>query len=157
MTATGHAVMGTALAAAIPNPYLGIPIAILSHIACDAFPHWDTGTNLRINNPKSHKTRLQFFTQSFIDLGLSFALPFILMLYLFPHVNLLYLYSMVISAQGFDWLTAPALFLKWKFPPFSTAYWFQGTFDHRLDKPWGIILQITILIVFVSLAKVLVS
>lgn len=55
MTATGHAIMGTALAAAIPNPYLGIPIAILSHIACDAFPHWDTGTNMPMNNPKSKK------------------------------------------------------------------------------------------------------
>ena len=154
MTATGHSVMGVALAAAIPNPYLGIPIAILSHIACDAFPHWYTGTNMPNNNPKSKKTRLRFVTESVFDLVLSLTVPLLLMYYLFPHLNPLYMYSMVIAAQGFDWATAPALFLKWKFPPFSTAYWLQGTFDHRLDRPLGVILQIIVLIAFLFIAKI---
>lgn len=146
--------MGVVLAAAIPNPVIGIPVAIISHIACDAFPHWDTGTNLKRNNPKSTKTRFRFVTESLIDLSLSLTLPLFFMLYLFPHLNPLYMYSMVIAAQGFDWLTAPALFLNWRFPPFSTAYTFQGTFDHRLDKPWGVIGQIALLLFFIYLAKI---
>jgi len=87
MTATGHAVMGVALAAAIPNPWIGIPIAIISHIACDAFPHWDTGTNMQMNNKKSTKTRSRFVIESFIDLFLSFSLPIGLYDLPFPDVK----------------------------------------------------------------------
>ena len=45
MTATTHALIGTIIAAKIGNPALAIPIAIASHIAADAIPHWDTATN----------------------------------------------------------------------------------------------------------------
>jgi len=33
MTATGHAIIGTVIAAKIGNPYLAIPLAIVSHLA----------------------------------------------------------------------------------------------------------------------------
>lgn len=145
MTATGHAVLGLALAASIPNPWLGIPVAIISHLAADAFPHWDTGTNVKVNNPKSHKTKTRFVVESFIDLGLSFTLPFILLFLLFPTLNPVYAFVMIIAAQGLDWATAPYVFLNWKFPPFSWVLDVQKPFDHRLDKPWGIILQVAIL------------
>ena len=152
MTATGHAIMGLALAASIPNPFLGIPIAILSHVACDAFPHWDTGTNMKSNKPSTKKTRGQFIAQSFIDLGVSFTLPFILLLTLFQNVNPIYAYIMIISAQGLDWLSAPRVFLRLDIPPFTWAYSLQGKFDHRLDKPWGIIGQIIILLFFLGIS-----
>ena len=45
MTATGHAIIGTVIAVKIGNPALAVPLAIASHIAADAFPHWDEGTN----------------------------------------------------------------------------------------------------------------
>jgi membrane-bound metal-dependent hydrolase YbcI (DUF457 family) len=49
MTATGHAIIGVAIAATIPNPFIAVPIAIGSHILADIFPHWDTGTNRKDN------------------------------------------------------------------------------------------------------------
>lgn len=153
MTATGHAMMGLALAALIPNPLIGIPIAFVSHVACDAFPHWDTGTNMKSNNPKTKKTRGRFVVESFFDLGLSFALPFVLLLTIFQDVSPIYAFIMILSAQGLDWLSAPRVFLRWDIPPFNWAYTLQGTFDHRLDKPWGIIGQIAILVSFLWLAK----
>ncbi|MBI5044566.1 MAG: hypothetical protein HZC02_01440 [Candidatus Levybacteria bacterium] len=152
MTATGHALLGVALAAAIPNPLIGIPTAIISHVAADAFPHWDTGTNLKRNNPKSKKTKLQFVIQSYIDLGVSFVLPYTVMQIFFPHLNILYGYSMIIAAQLFDWLAAPYIFLDWKFPPFSWVSSLQKMFDHRLDKPWGIIGQVAIIAFFLYVA-----
>jgi len=152
MTATGHAMIGLALAALIPDPVLGIPIAILSHVACDAFPHWDTGTNMKSNKPTSQKTRRRFVIESFIDLGVSFVLPLILLLTIFESLNPLYAYIMVISAQGLDWLSSPRVFLKWNLPPFTWAYSLQGKFDHRLDQPWGIVGQIAVVLFFISLA-----
>lgn len=153
MTATGHAVLGLALAAAIPDPRIGIPLAIISHVAADAFPHWDTGTNIKKNNPKSTKTKERFVIESFVDLGISFLLPYLLMLMFFPDLNLIYMYAMVIAAQGFDWATAPYVFLDWKFPPFTWFSAAQKSFDHRLDKPWGIMLQVGILSLLLAIAK----
>jgi len=146
MTATGHAIIGTSLAAIIPNPFIGIPVAILSHVFADAFPHWDTGTNMK------KKSKTEFVIGSFIDLGLSFFLPFILSVYFFPQTSLLYIYSMVIAAQGFDWASAPYLFLDWKFPPFSWAISLQRTFDNKLDKPRGLIYQIIALLCIVTIS-----
>jgi hypothetical protein len=152
MTGTSHALVGLSLAALIPDPVIGIPIAIISHVACDAFPHWDTGTNMKSNKPTSQKTRRRFVIESFIDLGVSFVLPLILLLTIFESLNPLYAYIMVISAQGLDWLSSPRVFLKWNLPPFTWAYSLQGKFDHRLDQPWGIVGQIAVVLFFISLA-----
>ncbi len=153
MTATGHAILGVTLAAAISHPAIGIPTAIISHIAADAFPHWDTGTNVKRNNPKSKKTKSEFVVQSFFDLGISMIIPYLLVQFLFPHLNLFYTYSMVIAAQLLDWMAAPYVFLEWHFPPFSWISSLQGLFDHRLDKPWGIIGQVAILSILIYIAK----
>lgn len=152
MTGTSHALIGLSLAALIPNPIIGIPIAILSHVACDAFPHWDTGTNKKSNNPLSQKTQKKFVIESFIDLSISFILPLILLLTIFTSLNPIYAYMMIISAQGLDWLSSPRVFLKWNLPPFTWAYSLQGKFDHRLDQPWGIIGQIAVVLFFLMLA-----
>jgi membrane-bound metal-dependent hydrolase YbcI (DUF457 family) len=146
MTATGHAFIGLALAAQISNPFIAIPLALISHIAADAFPHWDTGTNIK------KKSRAVFVAGSFFDLGMSFVLPFITLFYFFPDLNPLYAFTMIIAAQGFDWATAPYVFLKWQFPPFSWAYRAQKSFDHRLDKPWGVIGQVTIISILLGIA-----
>lgn len=147
MTATGHAVIGTVIAASIPNPVLAIPIAVASHIAADLFPHWDTGTNKKL------KSRQEFVAESFADLGLSFVAPLLMVTFLFPETNLIYTYIMVIAAQGFDWASAPFVFLKIENPPiFKWFYRFQKSFDNRLDKPWGVIGQVAVLVALVVVA-----
>lgn len=148
MTATGHALIGLALAAQIPNPVIGIPVAILSHIAADAFPHWDTGTNMK------KKSKKRFVIQSYIDLGISLTLPFLLLFLFFSDTNPLYAFIMIIAAQGFDWGTAPLLFLGWKFPPFTWFQRAQKSFDHKLDKPWGVIGQVAVILFLLILAKI---
>ena len=147
MTATGHAIIGTVIAARIPDPFIAIPLALLSHLAADATPHWDTGTNWK---KKQWKTT---FIQSFIDVCLSIIIPFFLTIWLFPQTNFIYLYSMVFLAQFFDWATAPYFFFNMKFPPFSWAYNIQVPVDNRLDKPWGIIIQASILLTLLLVAK----
>lgn len=147
MTATGHAIIGTVIAARIGNPWLAIPIALLSHLAADASPHWDTGTNWK---KKSWK---HTFIQSFVDVSISLILPYVLTIWLFPATDIGYLYLMVFCAQFLDWATAPYFFFNMKFPPFSWANALQIPVDNRLDKPWGIIFQIGILLGLLILAK----
>lgn len=150
MTATGHAVIGVAIAAVFPDPIIAIPIAILSHIAADAFPHWDAGTN------RNKKPNNRFVNEAFIDLGLSYLLTYLLVTFLFPQTNLMYAYLIVIAAQFLDWASAPYVFLKITKPPFFYwAYLFQKKFDNRLDKPWGVIGQISVLVVLVIIAMII--
>lgn len=40
MTATNHALTGTAIGLIIGEPLLAIPLALLSHFICDALPHF---------------------------------------------------------------------------------------------------------------------
>ena len=78
MTATGHAIIGTVIAAKVANPYLAIPIALVSHIAADIFPHWDTATNAR------KKSKKRVIIDSFFDLIFGLVLSYAIIFLLFP-------------------------------------------------------------------------
>ncbi|MBI4098057.1 MAG: hypothetical protein HY426_03380 [Candidatus Levybacteria bacterium] len=148
MTATGHAVIGTVIASQIGDPAFAIPLAILSHIAADLFPHWDPGTN---RTKKSHE---RFFKDGFLDVLSSLALTFILIVFVFPDTNLIYAYIIVFAAQFLDWASAPFVFFHITNPPvFQWVYKFQKTFDNRMDKPWGIIGQVVVLVGIVLFFK----
>lgn len=141
MTATGHALIGTIIAAKVGNPALAIPIALGSHFLADAFPHWDTGTNKKL------KSKRTFFIETSMDVVIGFVLSWLLIVWFFPSTNLLYALIIIIIAQLPDWLTAPYLFFGWKFFPFSNAYHLQKKFDSRLGLPWGFINQVAAIVI----------
>lgn len=41
MLSTPHLLVGAAIVKAIPNPFISLPLAFLSHFALDTIPHWD--------------------------------------------------------------------------------------------------------------------
>jgi hypothetical protein len=149
MTATGHAVIGTVIAAKIGSPSVAIPIAIASHFAADLLPHWDTGFH------RHHKSKGMFLLQTLADVAFSFILAYFLIKVLFPETALSYAFLIVAMAQLPDWLTAPYLFLDVKYPPFVWIYKLQKVFDRKLDRPWGFMNQVAILAALVLLGKLL--
>ncbi len=148
MTATGHAIIGTVIAAKIGNPAIAAPIAIASHVVADMIPHWDPGTHRR------EKNKVRLFIDSMIDVVVSFAVAYFLTYFLFPATSLSYVFLIVICSQLFDWLMAPYYFFGVDFP-FKYVYKFQKLFDNKLDKPWGIITQ-AIFVILVILVGILV-
>ena|ERR1035437_6316323 len=146
MTATGHALIGTVIAAKIGNPALAVPIALASHFAADALPHWDTGYH------RTHKSKSKFFIQSAVDVILGFVLSYLLIHLFFPSTNLSYAFFIILMAQLPDWLTAPYLFFDIKFP-FYWIYKLQKYFDKSLGMPWGVINQVAAVIFIIALAK----
>lgn len=148
MTATGHAVIGTVIAAKFGNPALAVPIALASHVAADMIPHWDTATN------GNKGDRKKVMVNTFFDVVISFVLAFFLLYFIFPKTNYGYAFMIIITAQLFDWLVAPYYFFGIKIPPFTWAYKLQKIFDRELDKPWGIINQVAILVLIIILAKI---
>lgn len=147
MTATGHAVIGVAIAAVFPNPLVAIPLALGSHLLADVFPHWDAGTN------RDSKSKDRFLKEAIADTLFSFVITFVLITFLFPGTSLIYAYIIVFAAQFFDWAMAPYVFFKIKNPPvFKWFYELQSNFNTKLDKPWGIIGQVAILVFLIVLA-----
>lgn len=147
MTATGHALIGTVIAAKVGNPALAIPLSLASHFLADAFPHWDTGTHGK------EKTKEKFIFESFLDVMLGFALSYLLLDLFFPTTNVLYAFLIIIVAQLPDWLTAPYLFFNKK-GIFLLAYKTQKLFDNRLDKPWGFVSQVAVVASIIALARI---
>jgi hypothetical protein len=143
MTATGHAVIGTVIAASIANPLIAIPVALGSHILADLFPHWDTATHWRTKGKK------RLFIDSILDGILAILSTIFLVYFVFPGTDLMYTFIIVFFALLPDIGTAPYLFFGWNYPPFTWFYRFQKHFDHRLDKPWGVIGQIAVCLALV--------
>lgn len=149
MTATSHAIIGTVIAVKIGNPVLAVPLAIASHILADLIPHWDTATNAKTKGKK------RVFTDTLIDICLGFFLSYLLVLFLFPTTSFSYVIVMILAAQSLDWLFAPYYFFNIKFTPFVWSYKFQKRLNSPLDKPWGIINQVAVLVLLILLAKIL--
>ncbi|OGD92215.1 hypothetical protein A3D81_00880 [Candidatus Curtissbacteria bacterium RIFCSPHIGHO2_02_FULL_40_17] len=137
MTATAHALIGASLATIIANPYLGIPIAVLSHFIADLIPHWDAGTNHR------NKSMTRLKVEAALDVLLGFALVLILFRN-FSQTNPIYLFSMVIAAQLPDWIEAPSWMFGFKVPPFSWLDWLGHKLQSRAQLPWGLVTQIVV-------------
>ncbi|MDO8621368.1 MAG: hypothetical protein Q7R31_03790 [Candidatus Levybacteria bacterium] len=146
MTATGHAIIGTIIAAKIGNPALAVPIAIASHIAADALPHWDTATNI------AKKGKERVIVESFFDLILGFALSYLLVIFLFPKTDLSYAFLIILVSQSLDWLMVPYRLFDINFPLFRWTYKFQKLFDSSLDAPWGIVTQVILLLLLIVAA-----
>ncbi|OGH11068.1 MAG: hypothetical protein A3B38_02685 [Candidatus Levybacteria bacterium RIFCSPLOWO2_01_FULL_36_13] len=144
MTATGHAIIGTVIAAKIGNPALAIPLAVASHVVADSIPHWDTATN------RKEKSWNKLIFHTLIDISAGFLISFLLIYFLFPDTNYFYAVVMIFAAQSFDWLTAPYYFFKIQlFKPF---YNLQKSFEHEIELPWGFMNQAIIVTAIVILA-----
>lgn len=149
MTATGHAVIGTIIAVKIGNPALAIPLAVASHLAADAFPHWDTATNI------DKKGKKRVIVDTIFDIIFGFLISYAIVVLWFPKTNLNYVFIMILASQAFDWLMVPYYLFGINLPFSKWSYEFQKRyFNNRLNKPWGIIYQVAALVLLVALAKI---
>ncbi|MCX6816468.1 MAG: hypothetical protein NTZ93_01180 [Candidatus Beckwithbacteria bacterium] len=144
MLVTSHALVGAAIAKLIPNPYLGYPINLCSHFLLDLIPHWDFRTRKIIHS----KTRT--IAVSLSDAFIGFFLGWLIFK---SQVTYAYLFPMMFIAQLPDWLEAPFHILNWSFPPFSTIKKLQSRLHHKLNLPWGLVLQILVVVLVVLIAK----
>lgn len=143
MTATAHALIGASFAAKIANPYIGIPLAILSHFLADLIPHWDAGTNHR------QKSLTHLKLEAAGDVALGFLLTFLIFRNL---VDPVYLFAMVVAAQLPDWLKAPSWIFGIKAPPFSWMDWLGHKIQSRMQLPWGLVTQIIVVGIVLAFA-----
>lgn len=133
MTATAHALIGGAIAAATTsNPTLGITLAALSHPILDFIPHWDFGAGWR------QKKKIHLFLQAFADLAFGTIVTFALF---GQNTNPLYLLICILVSLSWDIMQAPYWLLGWNFFPFSTFYKVQHEINRKAKLPWGVLTQ----------------
>lgn len=141
MMATPHALVGALLAVQFKDPAIGLPIAFFSHYIFDLVPHWDWGWHpgesiSRIKDPSKKK---QIFIESTIDVIVGFIICFALFL---RWVDPVYLFFMIIAAQGPDWLTVPWWLFGYDKFPVNVNRKFQHIMQLHARLPWGITNQI---------------
>lgn len=138
-----HAVIGASIAAVVPDPKIGLPLAYLSHHLADMVPHWDF--NIRHNG--FSKTKM--LAVALVDAAEGLLLGWLLFKNQVPN---LYLLAAMLFAQGPDWLEGPYRVFDWHFPPFSWIKKLQSFFHNKLDLPWGLLgpLGLTLLIGFLA-------
>lgn len=154
MTATSHALIGTMIAVKTGNPALAIGLSFASHFAADLVPHWDLATHWR------EKTKMRLQLESVVDVLLGFILSYILYsltLQLKPQAqtSLTLIFASIIVAQSPDWLMAPWVMFGKAFPFSKLMYQIQHRLNNKLDKPWGIVTQVTALILLFSILFVI--
>lgn len=132
MTATAHALIGGAIAASVPNPFLGVSLATISHPLVDMIPHWDFGRGWR------NKNKLTFLLEGVFDLGVGLVSSYLIF---GQHINFWYFLLVVFSSLFFDLVQIPYWFLNWRIPPFSWAYRIQSRIGGKATLPWGILTQ----------------
>lgn len=133
MLSISHALTGAFIAVKVGNPYLAIPLILLSHYLEDAIPHWDAGTGLG----NGSKTRQKALIHGSIDLALAGIL--VLMFYpttILPFNNFVTLPAIYGAFFGLfpDFLEAPRNFLKYE--PFflKPINSFHHSFHHSIPR-----------------------
>lgn len=148
MTATSHAIIGAAIAIKIPNPFISIPLAFLSHFICDKIPHWDVMTK------KADKTKTQIFIYAAMDGILSLFLVTALFFVSFQNSDPVNIFLSAFVAQLPDWLEIPYTIFHKDVWISKIDYQFQKWihdvgFNSRLVAPWGIVSQFGVVLAFV--------
>lgn len=146
MTAIAHALVGGAIAASIPDPSIGLPLAAISHPLMDLIPHWDYANNWR------KKPKIKLFTEGVLDLLIGVILSYLLF---GQNINFWYFAGALFVSEMWDIFQIPYWFLKWDFPPFSWVYEFGHRIQNKIMPPFGIITQVVVVAGIVLLLRII--
>ena len=136
MLSTPHILVGGVIVKSIPNPFISIPLAFLSHLIFDFIPHWDFSPSLK------PKIMLYMFTDYAVGLLLLFWLSLG-----DPDQTLIILGGILATLPDFISVSLRLLNLRFlKALPLNTFHSFHMKVQNR-SKTWGVLFSIlTILI-----------
>jgi len=145
MLSIAHGPTGAFIASKIPNPFISIPLVLLSHYIEDRIPHWDVGQGLS----GWKKTRKAAFLQElFFDFPLS-----ILLVYLIFQINRPLNWQVWLGwFVGLlpDFLEFPILFLDMKFTPIKQlAVLHKWIHRSTPNKFWGLLPQVLVILLII--------
>lgn len=138
MLETPHVALGVAIAVAIPNPLISIPLAFASHFALDMVPHW----NPHINTEMKKYGKLTNPTLFIIAVDLALAL----LLTIFIGKTNPYIYLASFMSILPDIAEGPYFLYGWRNKYLDIILRFQRSIQANANIFWGLLTQIIILV-----------
>lgn len=141
MLETPHVAVGAAIASKIPNPFLSIPLAFLSHFALERVPHWNPHLNTetkKYGKPTQKSTNLVI-----VDCLLALTLGSLVAYQALPNVG----HAVTILLASFasvlpDLMEAPYFYLNMKQKFFADWIKFQKSLQNDTTPFWGLLTQL---------------
>ncbi|MBX4205880.1 hypothetical protein KW795_01650, partial [Candidatus Microgenomates bacterium] len=95
MLETPHVAVGAAIASKIPNPFISIPLALVSHIVLDQVPHWNPHSYTEVQKHGKISDNTRYI--ALIDVAAALATGFFIASKSLPDTN----HAIVILAASF--------------------------------------------------------
>lgn len=145
MLETPHVALGTAIAVAIPNPLISIPLAFASHFLLDMTPHW----NPHLNTETKKYGRLTEKTLLVIGLDLACATVLVgFIAYYFRSDSKMFLNILFSSFASIapDAVEGPYFFWGYKNKTIDLWMKFQKSIQVDANIFWGSLTQIAVIL-----------
>ena len=137
MLETPHVALGAAIAIAIPNPIISIPLAFASHFLLDMTPHW----NPHINTEMKKFGKLA--NQTLFIIGLDLASAVLLTIFIGKTDINVYLASFAAILP--DLAEGPYFLFGWRNKYLDTVLRLQRSIQASTDIFWGLLTQVIVL------------
>lgn len=137
MRAINHTVTGALIGAAISNPVIALPAALLSHLVLDVIPHSGAG--------KGGHTSTRFKIELVIDMALSAAFLLGVVLLRLPQWHLIFACGVLGAAPDLWWLP----YWIWELQGRPRKLDRIGQFLARIqwcERPWGYAVELAWLV-----------
>jgi len=138
MLETPHVALGAAIAVAIPNPLISVPLAFASHFLLDMTPHW----NPHLNTETAKYGNLTNKTLLIIGLDLACAVVLTGFLYNGNTNILLCAFASILP----DFVEGPYFLFGWRNKYITMWVKFQKSIQAGANIFWGLLTQILILL-----------
>lgn len=137
MLETPHVALGAAIAVAIPNPLISIPLAFASHFILDMTPHWNPHLNTETKK-YGHLTK-----QTLFIIAIDLATAIILTIFLAKGNTNIYLAAFAAILP--DVVEGPYFLWGWKNKYINVWMKFQKSIQADANLFWGLLTQILVL------------
>jgi hypothetical protein len=141
MLETPHVFIGAAIATAIPNPFIAIPLAFASHFVMEMVPHWNPHLNSEIEKFGKPTRRTTAITA--VDSTLALISGSFIAFQALPNVNQAILVLACCFASVLpDVMEAPYFFLKMRANWVKKWISFQKSLQNDTTAFWGLATQL---------------
>lgn len=145
MLETPHVMVGAAIATKIPNPFIAIPLAFLSHFALERIPHWNPHLNTetkKFGAPTKRSTTIVI-----IDSTLALASGLTIAYSALPNTG----HAITIVLASFasvlpDVIEAPYFYLKFRSAFITRWIAFQKSLQVDTNPAWGLLTQVVTIV-----------
>lgn len=137
MLETPHVALGAAIAVAIPNPLISVPLAFASHFILDMVPHW----NPHINTEMKKYGKLTKPTLFIIGIDLVIAVVFTI----FAAKTNPYIYLASFMSILPDIAEGPYFIFGWRNRYLDVVLRFQRSIQASANEFWGLLTQVLII------------